>query len=101
MILISNFSRWFRHFLGRALLLLLGILLIRIALKFFGANASALVVGFLYDVTDFFVGPFQLIFPDAFWKSHLVDVVTISAALGYVFIYFVIVAIIRAIFKEW
>ena len=101
MIIISHFSRWFRHFLGRALLLLDGLLVLRVVLKFFGANASALVVGFLYNVTDFFVGPFQSIFPDAFWRSHLVDLVTISAALGYVFVYFVIVAIIRAIFKEW
>src|SRR3989344_6819164 len=98
MLLFSRFGGWFRRFLGRVLMLLEGLLILRIVLQFFDANASALVVKFLYGVTNFFIGPFQSIFPNFLWGSRLVDLVAISAVAGYLILYWLAVAVLRAIF---
>ena len=98
--ILSRFGMWLRYLLGRVLTLIEAFLIIRIGLKFFGANASALVVRVLYEITENIVSPFSSIFPNIYLGSHLLDVIAISAAVGYMIIYLIALAILRAIFRE-
>ncbi len=100
MTIISRFGMWLRYLLGRVLTLIEALLIIRIGLKFFGANTSALVVRVLYEITENIVRPFGAIFPNINLGTHLLDVIAISAAVGYAVIYLIAIAILRAIFRE-
>ncbi len=58
-------------------------LFLRLLLKFLGASSQALVIKYIYGYSNFFVSPFDFIFPNFYWRGHLVEIDTISAMIGY------------------
>lgn len=70
-------------------------LFLRLLLKFLGANPKALVVGLIYKYSDILVSPFGYIFSNFYWKNHFVEIVTISAIVGYAIAMFLIFQILR------
>lgn len=100
MTMIYRVGLGLRYFLARLLNLIMGFLALRIVLKFFGANSAAFIVDVFYDLTDIIIWPFQFIFPNTYWGSHLIDLVALCAIVGYVIIYFIALAILRIIFRE-
>lgn len=81
--------------LKRLLILTEVILLLRLALKFLGANPAAVVVGYFYSFTDFLIGPFKFIFANFWLGNNLIESATLSAIVGYAIIVFLIIKIIR------
>lgn len=85
--------------LGRYLFILGELLLVlRIVLKFLAASGEALIVNLLYKITDFIIIPFDFIFPNIFLDADkVIDIVAISAAIGYFLLVAIIVKFINLI----
>ena len=80
----SSKMRYIVLSIARYFVALLEILLgIRFVLKFLGASEIALVVDWIYSVTDVVVAPFDSIFSNFYMASGIVDIIAISAMIGY------------------
>lgn len=97
---ISKIGRGFSYLLGRILFLIEFFLLLRVALKFLGANPFSFAVTKLYWLTDFLVWPVASIFPDFYFSGRLVDMVAISAMIGYAIAFVVILGLLKLIFRN-
>lgn len=76
-------------------------LFLRLLLKFFGASQRAIVVKLIYKWSNFFVSPFNFIFPNIYWpKGYFIEVATISAMVGYVILVFVILKLLRLFSRD-
>ncbi|MFH1671704.1 MAG: hypothetical protein ABH889_02970, partial [Candidatus Portnoybacteria bacterium] len=76
-------------------------LFLRFIFKLLGANPKTLVVDLLYIYSDFLIYPFKNIFPNFFlFNQYLVDMVTISAMIGYVVAVFVIFQVVKIFLKD-
>lgn len=56
---------------------------IRVILRFLGASERAIIVDLIYGFTDFFLVPFDYIFPNIYLRDGIIDIVAISAMIGY------------------
>lgn len=73
-------------------------LILRIILKFLAASGEALIVGLLYKITDFIIIPYDFIFPNIFLDADkVIDIVAMSAAIGYLLLVAIIVKFINLI----
>lgn len=75
--------------------LLLGI---RVVLKFLGANPLADIVRLVYGISDFFASPFKSIFPNIVLSNGIIDLVAISAMVGYLIAVLIILKLLKIIF---
>lgn len=90
---ISSIISWVIH---RVFSLVEFFLLLRLALKFFGASPKAQAVSLIYKYTYILVAPFDFIFPDIYWsKTHLVEIATISAMIGYALAIFLLFRVLK------
>jgi hypothetical protein len=80
------------------LLLVEFVLFLRLVLKFLNANPGSFAVAKLYWLTDFLVWPVSSIFPNFYLGGRFVDVVVITAMVGYVLIYLFILGVLKIIF---
>ena len=77
------------------------LLVVRVALQLFGASAQAMVVEFLYVVTDVINTPFQGIFENIPLRvGGVIDLVAISAMIGYPIIVFLLKELLEAFVKD-
>jgi len=76
------------------------LLLLRLVLKFLNANTEAFIVFALYWLTDILVWPYKFIFPNFYWRDYLVDLVAISAMVGYVITFFIALGILKIFFRQ-
>ena len=88
-------------FLRKVLMLAESLLFIRLFLRFLGANPDALVVKYLYQVTDVLLAPVGNIFPNISWGDRLIDVVTLSAMAGYLVAFFILIGILRLALRHY
>ncbi|MEK7568130.1 MAG: hypothetical protein AAB498_00665 [Patescibacteria group bacterium] len=65
---------------------------IRVVLKFLDASERAIIVDLIYGLTDIFLVPFRYIFPNIYLRDGIVDIVAISAMIGY---FIVVLAVLR------
>jgi hypothetical protein len=72
----------------------------RMILKFLEANSESFIVFHLYGFTDLVVWPFKAIFPDSFLWGRPLDVVAISAMIGYFILYLLIIKVLTLLIKE-
>lgn len=63
---------------------------LRVVLKFLGASERALVVDWLYHMTNIIIAPFNYIFLNIYTKWGVIDIVAISSMLGYLILALVI-----------
>ncbi len=71
--------------------------LMRFALKLFGANASAGFVEFVYGVSDVFMAPFEAIFPTPTVGGATVEWSALLAAAVYALIGWGVIALVHAV----
>ncbi|MBI4993540.1 YggT family protein [Candidatus Wolfebacteria bacterium] len=71
---------------------------IRVVLKFFGASSKASIVDTIYKFSDLLISPFKSIFPNIYLTSGMIDMVAISAMIGYLILTFIIIKILQLIF---
>jgi len=77
------------------------LLVVRIALQLFGASAQAMIVEFFYVITGIIVTPFQGIFNNVPLRvGGVVDLVAISAIIGYPILVFLIKELLEAFVKD-
>ncbi len=80
------------------------ILGLRLLLKFLGAGEQALIVDLLYKATDAIIMPFQSIFPNISVKwwiiDGVVDIVAISAMLGYCILALILLKAVDVLFEK-
>jgi hypothetical protein len=89
-------------FVKRLLILLEFFLLLRLILKFLGANPQAVIVDLFYGASDFFVSPFQSIFQDIYWPTgYLIETATVSAMIGYALALFIVFRILRLFSRDY
>ena len=87
---MSSFMATIAGLILKLLYLLELFLFLRLALKFFGASKNALVAKQIYQWSDFFVSPFESIFPNIFWpKGYLIEASTLVAMAGYALLVYV------------
>ncbi|MEK7555629.1 MAG: hypothetical protein AAB516_02315 [Patescibacteria group bacterium] len=93
-----------RHFfysLIKYIIALLEFLLgIRLVLKFLGASERAMVVDWLYQATDVIISPFNFIFSNIYIKQGFIDIVAISAMIGYFVLALLILQFINILFNK-
>ena len=65
---------------------------IRVVLRFLGASERAIIVDLIYGLTDIFLVPFRYIFPNIYLRDGIVDIVAVSAMIGY---FIVVLAVLR------
>ena len=76
------------------------VLLARIVLELFGANAASPFVAWVYDVSGAFIGPFIGAFPAIYLTSNSVlDIVAILAMIGYAVLGWILIEILGFIFS--
>lgn len=93
------------HSLIRVLQFILGIfevlLAIRLVLRFLGANPSAQIVDLVYKLTEVIILPFKGIFANiSLAGGGILDVVAISAMVGYPIIVYLVIEIIHLATKD-
>ena len=77
------------------------LLVVRVALQLFGASAQAMVVEFFYVVTGIINTPFQGIFENIPLRvGGVIDLVAISAMIGYPIIVFLLKELLEAFVKD-
>ncbi|MEK7464684.1 MAG: hypothetical protein AAB617_02820 [Patescibacteria group bacterium] len=92
-----SFIQYVKFFLG----LFEVLLAIRVVLKFLTASSRAVVVDFIYTITDIINVPFGGIFTNRFLRNGSeVDVVAVSAMLGYPIIVYLVMELIHLISKD-
>ena len=77
---MHNFLSSLVKYIVALLELLLGI---RLVLKFLGASERAMIVDWLYKISDVIVSPFDFIFSNIYTRQGMIDIVAISAIVGY------------------
>jgi hypothetical protein len=100
---MSIFSKIYSAFISaltKLFFLLEFFLFIRLFLKFLGASAISLAVDYIYQGSHVLVSPFYFIFPDIYFKGRLLEIATISAMLGYLLGFFVLMKILRLFSKD-
>lgn len=89
--------RYVKYFLG----LFETLLALRVVLKFLAANPQAVIVDLVYKASDIVVYPFSGIFSNAaLVGGGVVDVVAISAMIGYPVLVYVILEMVHLMAKE-
>jgi len=89
-------KRFVFSFLKELLGLVEILLVLRIVLRYFGANPYALAVKLLYQITGFLIYPFKGIFPDAYFSGFgLIDLSALSAGFGYLILVLVVLKFLR------
>ena len=74
------------------------LLIVRLFLKFFGANSNALFVRWIYDTSDPILSPFRGIFPSpAIQDQYILEFSTIFAIIIYALAGFLIVSLIESV----
>mgnify|MGYP001614220711 FL=1 len=91
--LIASLIKYFTILLE----LLLGI---RVILKFLGASAKAEIVQLVYGISDFFIAPFKFIFQNISIGEGIIDLVAISAIIGYFILVLIILKLLKIIFLK-
>jgi len=77
------------------------LLVVRVALQLFGASAQAMIVEFFYVVTGIINTPFQGIFENIPLRvGGVIDLVAISAMIGYPIIVFLLKELLEAFVKD-
>lgn len=77
------------------------LLVIRVLLRLFGASSRAMIVEFIYVVTGIIITPFAGIFNDIHLKvGGTIDLVAISAMIGYPVIAFLVRELLEAFVKD-
>ncbi len=92
--------QWAEYLLERALAVAELFFLVRFFLKALGANQTTFVVAKLYGFTDALVWPFAGIFPNTNWLGYPIDVVAISAMVGYGLLVLLVLQILRVLARE-
>lgn len=93
----ESLARYIKYFLG----LFEVLLAVRIVLKFLAANPKAVIVDLVYKMSDIIIYPFSGIFKNAYLTGGgIVDVVAISAMIGYPILVYIIVEIIYMAVKK-
>lgn len=82
------------------LVLLEFFLALRFAMKFFSANPLAFVIKSLYALTDIVVWPFRFIFPNTYWQNHFIDVSAVSAMIGYLIVFLILLGLLKLLKKN-
>lgn len=95
-----RFYFWVSYILKKVLAFGEAILFLRLALEFLGANPAGFLVFNLYKFTDFLNWPFESIFPNTYLGDRFLDVVTLSAMVGYLVLYFIVVRLLALIARE-
>jgi hypothetical protein len=75
-------------------------MLLRLALKFLGANPETLIVGMIYKYSSILVSPFLFIFPNFYWKGYMIEIATVSAMVGYGIVFFAIIQLLKIFSKN-
>ncbi|MEK9194718.1 MAG: hypothetical protein AAB884_02810 [Patescibacteria group bacterium] len=88
------------HVLKRALVLGEAILFLRLLLRFLGANPETFVVKILYIITSILIWPVNFIFPNFYWSTHLIDIITVSAMVGYFIAFWIVRGILKLVFRD-
>jgi hypothetical protein len=89
-------------FAKRLLILLEFFLLLRLILKFLGANPQAVIVDLFYKASGFFVSPFESIFQNIYWPAdYLIETATVSAMIGYALALFIVFQILRLSSRDY
>lgn len=92
-----SLARYIKYFLG----LFEVFLAVRIVLKFLAANPIAVIVDLVYKVSDIVIYPWSGIFKNAYLTGGgMVDVVAISAMIGYPVLVYIILEVIYLAAKE-
>lgn len=92
-----SFARYIRYFLG----LFEVLLALRVALRFLAANPQAVIVDLVYKLSDIVIYPFSGIFKNAYLAGGgVVDVVAISAMIGYPILVYIILELVHMAAKE-
>lgn len=99
--MISRFITLISNLILKLFYLLELFLVLRLILKFFGASQRALVVKLIYKWSNFFVSPFNFIFPNIYWpKGYFIEMATISAMVGYAILVLVILKLLRPFSRD-
>lgn len=72
-----------------------GMLIIRFVMRLAGANPFNDIVAWVYNATSMFVLPFEAMFPSAAVDSSVLEVSTLVAMVGYLFVFYLAVALFR------
>lgn len=81
--------------------IILAILLIRILLRLFGANAQNVFVDFVYSISAFFVRPFINIFENIEIRDGMIlEINTMIAMVVYALIAWIIISTFHSVTKE-
>lgn len=75
-------------------------LFLRLLLKFLRANPKTPVVNLIYKGSEILISPFKSIFPDIYWQGRIVEIVTLSAMIGYALVIYFFFQLIKSAFKE-
>lgn len=97
---LAKVHYWLVYILRKVLAIIELVLFLRVVLKFFSASSQSFVVALIYEFTDVIVWPFQSIFPDVQISGMTLDLVVISAMLGYLTVYFVCTRILGLLVRE-
>lgn len=99
--ILETFYSAISYILTRTFGLLELILFLRLAVKYFGGNPETPAVNFVYKITEPFVAPFNQIFPGVVWPPNKpLDMTTLSAMVGYSFLFFIILQLLRSLAKD-
>lgn len=95
--LVRTFIHYLKYLLGFAEILF-GI---RVVLKFLEASPQAIIVEFLYRLTDAAAAPFRGIFQDfALSNGSVIDLATLSAMVGYPIIVYLLIELLELVTRE-
>ncbi len=98
--MLSKVSSFASSVILKVFFLLELFLFLRLLLKFLGANPKTLVVDWIYRYSDAIVLPFNSIFHNFFWRGYLIEMVAVSAMVGYAIVIFVLLKLLGALDKE-
>jgi len=75
-------------------------LFLRLLLKFLGANPQTLIVNLVYKHSDVVISPFSFIFPNIYWRGHLIEMSGVCAIVGYAIAAFIVFKILRIFARD-
>ena len=84
------------HFINNVIGIIEILLLIRIAFRALQASDAAIIVKFVYNLTDYFLIPVNYIFPNIPVGASVIDLVAISAMVFYAILYLLIGKLLKA-----
>ncbi len=71
------------------------LLIARFIMRLAGANPFNEIVAWVYNSTAFFVMPFEAMFPSAATNNSVLEVSTLVAMVGYLFVFYLAIAFFR------